>query len=131
MSEGQLPFLMDIPIAEVREAVSSRYGIDGELQPLCSERDQMRELAKTQPLIGDVRGHGMLGGLEFITDHESRSPATEETSKLLELMRERRVLVGSEGRDSNTLKLRPPLVFERRHVDLFIAALDASLTELR
>lgn len=94
-------------------------------------RDQLRQLGETQTLIGNVRGHGMLAGLEFVSDRETRSPATEETAKLLELMRERQILVGKEGRDNNILKLRPSLVFKCEYVDQFVAALDDSLTALR
>ena len=93
-------------------------------------RGRLRELMATQPLIGDVRGNGMLTGVEFVTDRDARTPATEETVRLLELMRRRHVLVGNEGRDGNILKLRPPLVFRHRHVDLFIEALDGALNEL-
>jgi len=93
-------------------------------------REQLRELATTQRLIGDVRGHGMLVGLELVTDRESRTPATEETKRILELMRERQVLVGKEGRFNNVLKLRPPLILQRSHVDQFVAALDASLSAI-
>ena len=70
----------------------------------------------------------MLTGLEFVTDRDARTPATEETSRLLELMRQRRVLVGSEGRDSNILKLRPSLVFTHANADEFVSALDDALT---
>jgi 4-aminobutyrate aminotransferase-like enzyme len=93
-------------------------------------RDQIRELAKTQALIGDVRGHGMLAGVEFVSNRDTRTPATREVALLLELMRERRVLVGSEGRDSNILKLRPSLVFQRDNVDTFVSALESSLRAL-
>ena len=93
-------------------------------------RKRLRELGEEQRLIGDVRGHGMLAGLELVTDRESRAPATDETAKLLELMREQQVLVGSEGRFANVLKLRPPLVMRREHVDQFVAALDAALSQL-
>jgi 4-aminobutyrate aminotransferase-like enzyme/Ser/Thr protein kinase RdoA (MazF antagonist) len=93
-------------------------------------RDKLRQLAETQPLIGNIRGFGMLTGLEFVTDRESRAPATNETSKLLELMREQRILVGEEGRFSNILKLRPPLVFERKHVDRLVEGLDVCLGQL-
>ena len=93
-------------------------------------RDSLRELANTQSLIGNVRGAGMLAGLEFVTDRDARTPATEETRALLELMRQRHVLVGKEGRYGNILKLRPPLVFQREHVDQFVSALDDSLSEL-
>jgi 4-aminobutyrate aminotransferase-like enzyme/Ser/Thr protein kinase RdoA (MazF antagonist) len=93
-------------------------------------RDQIRELAKTQELIGDVRGHGMLAGVEFVSNRDTRTPATREVALLLELMRERHVLVGSEGRDSNILKLRPSLVFQRDNVDTFVSALESSLRAL-
>ena len=42
-------------------------------------------------------------------------------------MRERGVLVGSEGRDANILKLRPSLVFDDSHIEVFVEALDDSL----
>ena len=94
-------------------------------------RQELRSLAADHALIGDVRGHGMVTGLEFVTDREQRLPATAATAELLELMRERGVLVGSDGRDANILKLRPPLITGKRHVDLFIDALDRSLKALR
>ena len=93
-------------------------------------RDQLRELADTHPLVGDVRGFGMLSGLEFVTDRDALTPATEETTRLLELMRQQHVLVGSEGRDGNILKLRPPLVFRHEHADLLVRALDHALGQL-
>jgi 4-aminobutyrate aminotransferase-like enzyme len=93
-------------------------------------RDRLRELATRQRLIGNVRGHGMLVGLELVTDREAKTPATEETKRLIELMRQNQVLVGKDGRYNNVLKLRPPLILQRHHVDQFITALDASLTAL-
>ncbi len=93
-------------------------------------RSEISQLASKHALIGNVRGHGMVTGLEFVTDRIKRSPATAETARLLELMRQERVLVGSEGRDANNFKLRPSLVFEKEHVDIFIEALDRSLDAL-
>jgi 4-aminobutyrate aminotransferase-like enzyme len=93
-------------------------------------RDRLRQLAGSQVLIGDVRGAGMLTGLEFVTDRTSRTPATKETKQLLELMRKKQILVGSEGRDGNILKLRPPLVFEKKHADKLVDGLDACLSQL-
>lgn len=94
-------------------------------------RDRLTTLSETHSLIGDVRGWGMVTGVEFVTDREQRTPATAETARLLELMRQQRVLVGSEGRDANILKLRPALVCEKSHVDQFIDALDCSLRALQ
>jgi len=93
-------------------------------------RSRLRDLASSQPLIGDVRGHGMLTGLEFVTDREKRTPASRQTVALLELMREQRILIGNEGRDGNILKLRPPLVFEKEHADLLAENLDHCLSRL-
>jgi 4-aminobutyrate aminotransferase-like enzyme len=93
-------------------------------------RNRLRQLGDSQALIGDVRGFGMLTGLEFVTDRTSRSPATNETLRLLELMREQKILVGEEGRDSNILKLRPPLVFEKKHADELVDGLDTCLSQL-
>jgi 4-aminobutyrate aminotransferase-like enzyme/Ser/Thr protein kinase RdoA (MazF antagonist) len=87
-------------------------------------------LANKHALIGDVRGIGMVSGIEFVSDRQQRVPATTETGRLLELMRQHRVLVGSEGRDANILKLRPSLVCRKSHVDRFVTALDHSLDAL-
>ena len=93
-------------------------------------RAEIDKLGDQHDLIGNVRGHGMVTGLEFVSDRTTRSPATKETARLLELMRQRKVLVGSEGRDANILKLRPALIFRKEHVDRFIDALDESLAAL-
>ena len=90
----------------------------------------LSNLADTHALIGDVRGVGMVSGVEFVSDRETRKPATAETARLLERMREQRVLVGSDGRNANILKLRPALVCRQSHVDQFVAALDRSLRDL-
>ncbi|NNF40755.1 MAG: aminotransferase class III-fold pyridoxal phosphate-dependent enzyme [Woeseiaceae bacterium] len=90
-------------------------------------RAEITRLGSKHDLIGNVRGNGMVTGLEFVADRTARSPATEETARLLELMRQQHVLVGSEGRDANVLKLRPALVFQKQHVDRFIDALDHCL----
>jgi 4-aminobutyrate aminotransferase-like enzyme len=93
-------------------------------------REQLWKLAETQPLIGDVRGRGLLAGLELVTDRATKAPATAPTLELLETMREHGALVGKDGQHDHILKLRPPLVTTRAHVDLFIDALDRSLTDV-
>ncbi|WP_019531688.1 aminotransferase class III-fold pyridoxal phosphate-dependent enzyme [Dasania marina] len=93
-------------------------------------REQLRQLATSQPLIGDVRGQGMLASVEFVTDRVTKAPAREQTFALLELMREQGVLIGSSGPLRNSLKLRPSLVFSKPQVDIFIQALDSCLSQL-
>ncbi len=90
-------------------------------------RKELARLQADHPLIGDVRGWGMIAGVELVTDRELRTPATGQTQQLIELMKSNGVLVGVAGRRGNVLKLRPPLIAERRHVDRFIEALASSL----
>ena len=92
--------------------------------------ESLVEMAKTQDLIGDVRGNGLLVGLELVSDRANKKPASTETSQLVELMREARVLVGTAGLHRSILKLRPPLIAGPQHVDTFVEALDSSLHEI-
>jgi 4-aminobutyrate aminotransferase-like enzyme len=93
-------------------------------------RTQLRQLMQSQLLIGDVRGEGLLIGVELVTDRETRTPVTTQMKPLLENLRQNGVLVGSAGRNNNILKIRPPIIVQREHVDLFVAALDRGLGEL-
>lgn len=88
------------------------------------------ELAGRHRLIGDVRGQGLLYGIELVSDRERRSPAASAARAAVNALRERGVLIGSTGPDGNVLKVRPPLVFDRGHADLLLTALDEVLSEL-
>ncbi|HVI86684.1 MAG TPA: aminotransferase class III-fold pyridoxal phosphate-dependent enzyme [Dongiaceae bacterium] len=88
-----------------------------------------RLMAKHE-LIGAVRGTGLAIGVELVLDRASRLPARHQTQRLLNLMRDEGVLIGSEGVLGNILKIRPPIVFQRDHADLAIAALDHALSRL-
>lgn len=92
-------------------------------------RHHLRKLAEKQSLIGDVRCKGMMIGLEFVTDRENKAPAGEQTSLLIELMKEKGVLVAGAG-PKNVLKLRPNFSWEHEHVDLFITMLNRCLSKL-
>ncbi|MEQ8602056.1 MAG: aminotransferase class III-fold pyridoxal phosphate-dependent enzyme [Marivibrio sp.] len=99
---------------------------------LTGERLQkgLRRLMRKHALIGDVRGHGLITGVELVTDRRSKTPAGEELARVRERMRELGVLVGKEGRHGNVFKIRPPLVFGVEHADELIAAMDLAISEL-
>jgi 4-aminobutyrate aminotransferase-like enzyme/Ser/Thr protein kinase RdoA (MazF antagonist) len=90
-------------------------------------RKGVEALAASQPLIGDVRGRGLYVGVDLVRDPSTREPATREARRVMEGMRERRVLVGVDGPHANVLKIRPPLVFSAKDADRLLEALDASL----
>lgn len=93
-------------------------------------RAQLRDLAQAFPLIGDVRGRGMLTGLEFTVDPAARTPAPAQAARLVEAMRGNGVLVGTAGPHRSAFKLRPALTWTESDVAFFVGALSKSLKAL-
>ncbi len=91
-------------------------------------RQGLVALAERHPLIGDIRGEGLLLGVELVDERQTRVPAAGRARQITEAMRERRVLVSATGPAGNVLKIRPPLVFQREHADLLLQTLDDVLT---
>ncbi len=88
-------------------------------------RQGLLAVAERHPLIGDVRGNGLLLGVELVD--EARGPAAQDAANVTEAMRERGVLLSATGPAGNVLKIRPPLVFRHEHADFLLQALDEVL----
>jgi len=82
------------------------------------------------PLWGDVRGLGLFLGVELVRDHETLEPATREAGDMVNALKERGVLVSTDGPLDNVLKIKPPLVFSRADADQLLEALDAVTADL-
>ena len=80
-------------------------------------------------LIGEVRSLGLLIGVELVRDRDTREPAIAEANVVLNAMREHGVLIGTTGRLSNVLKIRPPLVITREEAEVLVDTLDRVLSE--
>ncbi len=93
-------------------------------------RQGLMALAEHHPLIGDVRGEGLLLGAELV-DEQTRAPATGRARRITEAMRERGILISATGPAGNVLKIRPPLVFQCEHADLLLQTLNDVLTSSR
>jgi 4-aminobutyrate aminotransferase-like enzyme len=93
-------------------------------------RAQIARLAERHALIGDIRGAGLFVGMELVTDRRARTPATAETARIVNGLRERQVLLSATGEHANTLKIRPPLVFTEANADLLVETLDQVLAGL-
>jgi 4-aminobutyrate aminotransferase-like enzyme len=93
-------------------------------------RGRLGSLAARHALIGDVRGAGLFIAVELVTDRVTRAPATAQTARVVNGLRERGVLLSSTGEHANTLKIRPPLVFSKAHADLLVTTLDEVLGAL-
>jgi 4-aminobutyrate aminotransferase-like enzyme len=94
-------------------------------------RDSLRQVQQHHPLIGDVRAQGLYLGVELVRDPDTKEPATVEAFEVTELMKEEGVIVFPNGVYDNVLKIKPPMAFQREHVDVYCEALDRVLTRLR
>ncbi|MDQ3690668.1 MAG: aminotransferase class III-fold pyridoxal phosphate-dependent enzyme [Chloroflexota bacterium] len=93
-------------------------------------RGALADLATRHRAIGDVRGRGLMVGVELVSERDLREPDGELAARVKERMRERGVLIGTTGRAGNTLKIRPPLCITDTDAGLIVEALDNALEEL-
>lgn len=89
----------------------------------------LEELGERHELIGDVRGQGLYLGVELVGP--GGEPAAAETMAVSEAMKDRGVIVYPNGVHDNVLKLKPPMIFGREHVDIFAETLDEVLLTVR
>ena len=85
--------------------------------------DCLRQLQAQFPLIGQVRGAGLFIGIELVRSRTTLEAAASEADAVAEAMKKRGILISTEGPRHNVLKLKPPIIFARRHVDFFISTL--------
>jgi 4-aminobutyrate aminotransferase-like enzyme/Ser/Thr protein kinase RdoA (MazF antagonist) len=91
----------------------------------------LHPLIDRYPLVGDVRGSGLFIGVEFVRDRETLEPAADEAAYVVDRLRERRILLGTDGPHHNVLKIRPPMPFSEADSDILVAAIERALIELR
>ena len=85
--------------------------------------------ARHEP-IGDVRGAGLFLGVDLVADRASRAPATELARRVAAMLRERAVLVSTDGPADNVLKIKPPMALTVDDAEVLLVELDAVLVEL-
>lgn len=90
----------------------------------------LQQLCAKHSIAGAVRGQGLFFGLELVTDRTTMRPATAEARRVINMMRERGVLISRIGAADNVLKMRPPMPFSTADADVLIETLDGVLQEL-
>lgn len=94
-------------------------------------KHRLAELMAVRPMVGDVRGEGLFLGVELVRDRETREPAGLEAAYVAERLKERGILIGTDGAFRNVLKIKPPLPFGEQDADRLTEALAAVLNEPR
>jgi len=91
---------------------------------------RLKELKEKYPLIGDIRGKGLMIGVELVKDQKTKMPAKEETTKIRDYCRENGLLIGSGGVKGCVLRFQPPLVISREEIDSAIEILENSMKKI-
>ena len=90
--------------------------------------DGLERLAQDHRLVGDVRGMGLMLGVELVSDRDTRAPAPVETLQVLEEARAMGLLLGKGGLAGNVLRIKPPLCITAADVDFALDVLDRAFT---
>jgi alanine-glyoxylate transaminase / (R)-3-amino-2-methylpropionate-pyruvate transaminase len=94
-------------------------------------KGRLLELQERRPLIGEVRGMGLMLGVELVRDRKTKEPANTEAADVLEKAKERGLLLGKGGLFGNTIRLKPPMCLTKDDADFIVDCLDEVLTDLK
>jgi alanine-glyoxylate transaminase/(R)-3-amino-2-methylpropionate-pyruvate transaminase len=86
-------------------------------------------LASRHSLIGDIRGLGLMLGVELVKDRATKEPAKEECAAVFEACKDMGLLIGKGGLWGNTLRIKPPMIFTTADADFMLEVLDEALAQ--
>lgn len=92
--------------------------------------NRFNALKEKHALIGEVRGMGLMLGIELVRDRKTKEPANTEAADLMERCRTRGLLIGKGGLYGNTLRIKPPMCITKDDADFLADCLDECMTEL-
>ena len=92
-------------------------------------RDGLDALKEKHASVGDVRGMGLMQGVELVKDRKTKEPATELANKVLERARANGLVIGKGGLYANVLRMSPPLNIPVADIDQAVTIIDKSLEE--
>jgi len=91
---------------------------------------KLHELMARHALVGDVRGLGLMAGIELVGDRENKTPAGEAAAAIQARLLEEGFLIGVGGYYGNVLRLQPPLVIEDADLDRAVKALERAMARV-
>mmetsp|Transcript_26078 Transcript_26078/g.83210 ORF Transcript_26078/g.83210 Transcript_26078/m.83210 type:complete len:416 (+) Transcript_26078:285-1532(+) len=93
-------------------------------------KGRLEELANKHDIIGDVRGQGLMLGVELVKDRATKAPAKEELLQVFEGMKDMGVLIGKGGLHGNVFRIKPPMCFSMEDADFLADVMDYNLDKL-
>ncbi len=90
----------------------------------------LNRLAEKHTIIGDVRGKGLMTGVELVEDRATKAPASKACAEVVERAKDLGLLLGKGGFFGNTLRIKPPLCIEAADIDFIVDVLDHVLGEI-
>ena len=93
-------------------------------------KDEFKALQKEFPIIGDVRGRGLMLGLELVKDPKSKEPAASEAGLLMELSKNEGLLIGKGGLYGNVIRIAPSLGITKSEAEELVKKLRTSFQKL-
>jgi 4-aminobutyrate aminotransferase len=91
---------------------------------------RLLELKTRSKLVGDVRGKGLMIGIELVKDQKAKTPASDEAAQVRDLCRKRRILIGHGGIKNNVLRIQPPLIITDNQLDTLVEAIESSIRQV-
>jgi len=92
-------------------------------------KDGLLDLQSRHASIGDVRGKGLMLGVELVEDRTTKNPASALCADVFERAKDLGLLVGKGGLYGNVLRIKPPMCITREDVDFMIRVLDIAFTQ--
>ena len=90
----------------------------------------LRDMQLRHPLIGDVRGRGLMIGVELVSDRAAKTPAPQQTAEALERAKDLGLLIGKGGLAGNVLRIKPPMCLTEADADFMLEALDTVIGQV-
>lgn len=112
------------------EELQTRFGPQRSAEVGGRLRAGLERLQEKYPLIGDVRGRGLMQGVELVLDRQTKEPAPRHANALLDAARRVGLLIGKGGYYGNALRIAPPLSATHDHVDEALEKLDHALGQV-
>ena len=93
-------------------------------------KSRLLEMQEKSPYVGDVRGMGLVMGVELVKDKKTKQPAPDLTRRLIDLAAELGLLIGSVGVFGNVIRVAPPLVISEAEADESLDIFEKALSRL-